>query len=111
MAADLHLVRRLGAAEHGLVVIATVRPDGTVHTSVVNAGVTDDPFTGRSCVGLVVRADARKLAYLRASGRAAVVFRSSWEWATVEGPTRILGPDDPQPGFDPADLPALLRTV
>jgi PPOX class probable F420-dependent enzyme len=94
MPAELDLVRRLVAADQGLAVVATTRPDGTVHASLVNAGVLDDPGTGRPCVGFVVRGDARKLSHLRRAGRAAVVFRSGWEWVSVEGPVRIVGPDD-----------------
>ena len=105
--ADLDVVKRLGAAEHGLVVVAVARPSGTVNTSVVNAGVLDDPDSGTACVGLVARGDAKKVDYIRKSGRAAVVFRSGWEWATVEGPARIIGPGD-----KPADeLATLLRDV
>ncbi|MEY2432496.1 MAG: hypothetical protein QOC92_2221 [Acidimicrobiaceae bacterium] len=105
--ADLDLVRRLGAADHGLVVIAVARPSGTVHTSVVNAGVLDDPDTGQSCVGFVARGDAKKLDYIRQSGRVAVVFRSGWEWATVEGSARIIGPGDRAAD----ELATLLRDV
>jgi PPOX class probable F420-dependent enzyme len=92
--ADLELVRRLGAAEHGLVVIAVARPSGTVHTSVVNAGVLDDPDRGEPCVGFVARGDAKKVDHIRKCGRAAVVFRSGWEWVSVEGPARVIGPHD-----------------
>ena len=97
--------------------MATTRPDGTVHASLVNAGVLDDPVSGRPCVGLVVRGDTRKLAHLRRAGRAAVVFRSGWEWVSVEGPVRIIGPDDHADGVasdDRADgvaLPKLLRDI
>ena len=105
--ADLDLVRRLGAAEHGLVVIAVARPSGTVHTSVVNAGVLDDPDSGQPCVGFVARGDAKKLDHIRQSGRVAVVFRSGWEWATVEGPARIIGPGDRAAD----ELATLLRDV
>jgi PPOX class probable F420-dependent enzyme len=111
MAADLDLVRRLAGAEHGLAVVATTRPDGTVHTSVVNAGVLDDPVTGRPTVGLVVRGDARKLSHVRGAGRAAVVFRSGWEWAAVEGPVRLAGPDDPVDGLAPEAQVQLLRAI
>ena len=55
MAADLDLVRRLVAADHGLAVVATTRADGSVHASVVNAGVLDDPLTGVPVVGFVAR--------------------------------------------------------
>ncbi|MEY2420742.1 MAG: hypothetical protein QOI95_809 [Acidimicrobiaceae bacterium] len=96
--ADLDLVRRLGAGDHGLVVVAVARPNGTVSTSVVNAGVLDDPDTGQPAVAFVSRGDAKRLDYLRKSGQAAVVFRSGWEWATVEGPARILGRDDRDAG-------------
>jgi PPOX class probable F420-dependent enzyme len=105
--ADLDLVRRLGAADHGLVVIAVARPDGSVHTSVVNAGVLDDPDTGRPCVGFVARGDAKKLDHVRRAGRASVVFRSGWEWVSVEGPARIIGTDD----LGASELAQLLRDV
>ena len=108
---DLDLVRRLVGADQGLAVLATTRPDGTVHTSVVNAGALDHPVTGAPCVGLVARGDARKLAHLRRAGRAAVVFRAGWEWVSVEGPVELIGPSDPRDGFPPAELPGLLRDV
>src|SRR5689334_8976214 len=105
--ADLDLVRRLGAAEHGLVVVAVARPSGTVNTSIVNAGVFEDPDTGAPCVAFVARGDAKKVDYVRSSGRAAVVFRSGWEWATVEGAARTIGPGD----VPDAQLATLLRDV
>ena len=111
MPAELDLVRRLVAAEHGLAVVATTRPDGSVHASVVNAGVLDDPVTGRPCVGLVVRGDARKLSHLRRAGRAAIVFRSGWEWVSVEGPVRVVGPDDQCDDLAPAARAKLLRDI
>jgi PPOX class probable F420-dependent enzyme len=97
---NLDLVRRLGEASSWLAVVATTRPDGSVHASLVNAGVLDDPVTGEATIGLVVRGEARKLAHFRASGRAAATFHQGWEWVTVEGPVRIAGPD-----------PGLLRQV
>jgi PPOX class probable F420-dependent enzyme len=108
---DLEAVRRLAAAEHGLAVVATTRADGSVHASVVNAGVLDHPVTGRPVVGLVARGDAAKLGLLRRTGRASVTFRAGWEWGGVEGEVDIIGPDDPLPGFDAAGLPGLLREV
>jgi PPOX class probable F420-dependent enzyme len=108
MAADLDLVRRLGAADHGLAVIATTRADGSVQASVVNAGVLDHPVTGEPVVGVVARGDALKVRLVRRAGRAAVTFRAGWEWAAVEGPVSLIGPDDPLPGVD---LPTLLRAI
>lgn len=109
--ADLDLVRRLVAADHGLAVIATTRADGTVHASLVNAGVLDDPVGDDPVVGLVARGDALKVRLLRRAGRASVTFRSGWEWATVEGPAHLIGPDDPAAGFPPDRVPELLRDV
>ena len=109
MTADLALVRRLSAADHGLAVVATTRPDGTVHTSVVNAGVLG--HGGRDQVAFVAAGRARKLDHIRRSGRAAVVFRAGWEWVSVEGPVRVIGPDDPADGYDAAAVAHLLRDV
>jgi hypothetical protein len=109
--ADLELVRKLALQEHGLATIAIARPDGTVHASVVNAGVLDDPVSGRPSVGFVARGGTRKLALLQQRGNATIVFRRGWEWVSVQGPTRLIGPDDPDPGFDAAGLPPLLRDV
>ena len=39
------------------------------------------------------------------------MFRSGWEWASVEGPTAIVGLDDPSGGTDPEELRVLLRDV
>jgi PPOX class probable F420-dependent enzyme len=86
---DLEKVRRLGAQDNGLVVVSTTRADGTVQTSVVNAGIIDGE------VAFVSAGTAHRLDNIRRSGRAAVTFRSGWEWAAVEGPARIAG-SDPQ---------------
>lgn len=111
MPADLTLVRRLVAADQGLAVVATTRADGTVHASVVNAGVLDHPLTGEPVVGLVARGSSAKATMVRAAGRASVTFRAGWEWAGVEGPVTLIGPDDVPAGFDVASVPRLLRDV
>lgn len=111
MSVDLDKVRRLVAADSGLVVLATTRKDNSVHASVVNAGVLPDPVTGEPAVGMVITGNARKLDHLRRTGRATVVFRAGWQWASVEGPVRLLGPDDPAEDFDPAGLPQLFRDI
>jgi PPOX class probable F420-dependent enzyme len=111
MNADLDLVRRLVAADHGLAVVAVVRRDGTVHASVVNAGVLDDPITGRPAVGAVVGGGTVKLRALRRTGRATIVFRAGWEWVAVEGPVSLYGPDDLPQGFGAEHVAALLRDV
>ena len=111
MSADLALVRRLAAAEHGLAIVTTTRIDGSVHASLVNAGVLDDPVTGLTVVGFVTRGSTVKLGLLRRSGRATVVFRSGWEWVAAEGPVRFVGPQDLPEGFGADRLPRLLRDV
>ena len=103
-------VAALAAREHGLVVVATTRGDGTVQASVVNAGIVEHPVTGGPVVAFVTYGRA-KLANLRERPVAAVTFRVGWEWATVEGGAEIVGPDDPRTGFDPAALASLLREV
>jgi PPOX class probable F420-dependent enzyme len=104
-------VRRLAAADHGLAVVATLREDGSIQCSVVNAGVLDHPLSGRPVVGLVAIGGSRKLANLRLRPRATVVFRAGWQWIAVEGRTTLVGPDDRLDGFDDGRIPQLLRYV
>ncbi len=101
-----------GLARDGdyLAVVAVARPDGSVHASLVKAGMVDDPAGGPPRAGMVVAGNARKLAYLRGAGRATVVFRDGWRWASVEGPVTLAGPDD-RDHPDEGDLPELLRRV
>jgi hypothetical protein len=108
---DLDLVRRLAAAANHLAVVATTRGDATVHASLVSAGVLDDPITGRASIGIVVRGDARKLAYLRRTRRATTVFHSGPQWVAVEGPVRLAGPGDESDGISAAEVPSLLRAI
>jgi PPOX class probable F420-dependent enzyme len=102
---------RLVQGDHGLVVVSTLRPDMTIQSSVVNAGVLSHPVTGAEVVGLVARGDSHRLAYLRARPRATVVVRAGWQWASVEGPVDLAGPDDPLPGVDAERLRVLLREI
>ncbi len=101
----------LVGGDHGLAVVSVARPDGTVASSVVNAGVLSHPVTGAEVVGLVARGDARKLGYLRASRRATVVLRAGWQWAAAEGPADLAGPHDPLTGLRAGRLPLLLREI
>jgi PPOX class probable F420-dependent enzyme len=102
---------RLIQGDHGLIVVSTLRPDDTIQSSVVNAGVLAHPVTGEQVVGLVARGDSHRLAYLRARPRATVVVRSGWQWASAEGPVDLAGPDDPLPGVDAERLRVLLREI
>jgi len=109
--ADIELVRRLVAADKGLAIVSTNRADGTIQSSLVNAGVMTSPIDGADVVAFVARGDSLKLRILRARPYANVVFRAGWEWVAVEGATTLIGPDDPNPAVDAADLPTLLRAV
>lgn len=107
----LDIVRTFGAAEEWLAVVACAREDGSVHASLVNAGVLDDPVTGQPVIGFVMRGCAESLLHVRRGGRATVVYRSGWNWASVEGPARIVGPDDPSASYSQQSVLQLLRDV
>jgi PPOX class probable F420-dependent enzyme len=107
---DLAAFAALVPGDHGLCVVTTLRPDGTVQATVVNAGVLAHPTTGAPVVGLVA-SGAGKLRNLRRDPRCTVVVRAGWQWATVEGTAEIIGPDDPHPGIEPEALRALLRSI
>ena len=92
--ADLAAFAGLVPLDHGLVVVSTARPDGTIQSSVVNAGVLDHPLTGQPVVGLVSAGSSKRLANLRERPRATVVIRAGWRWSGVEGPVDLAGPDD-----------------
>ncbi|HLQ56722.1 MAG TPA: TIGR03618 family F420-dependent PPOX class oxidoreductase [Streptosporangiaceae bacterium] len=108
---DLADFARLVTGDHGLCVVSTLRGDGSIQSSVVNAGVLDHPVTGRPVVGLVARGGSRKLANLRARPQATIVVRAGWEWASAEGPAELAGPSDPLPGLDAEAVRVLLRAV
>jgi hypothetical protein len=108
---DLEDFAGLVAHDHGLAVVSVLRPDSTVSSSVVNAGVLRHPVTGEQVVAFVSRGDARRLGYLRARPRVTVVLRSGWQWAAAEGPVQLCGPGDPVPGVDAERLRLLLRDV
>jgi PPOX class probable F420-dependent enzyme len=108
---DLALLERLGKREHWLVVLATSRPDTSIQMSVVNAGLISHPLSGERVVGIVARGGTVKLRNLRRRPTATVVFRSGGEWAAIEGPVELIGPDDPMDGFAGSRLPELLREV
>jgi PPOX class probable F420-dependent enzyme len=100
----------VGSRDKFLAVISTARADGTIQSSLVNAGVLTDPDNEQQVVGFVTYGPA-KLANLRARPQVTVTFRAGWEWAAVEGRARIIGPDDPAPGVDAERLRLLRREV
>ncbi|MCU1396621.1 MAG: putative F420-dependent enzyme [Ilumatobacteraceae bacterium] len=92
-------VTALAAREQFLAVVSTTGADGSPQASLVNAAAMAHPLTGDPVVGLVTYGKV-KLANLRARPVMAVTFRSGWQWATVEGSTELIGPDDPVDGVD-----------
>ena len=100
----------IGSRDKFLAVVSTRRADGTIQSSVVNAGVLADPESGQSIVGFVTYGRA-KLANLRGRPQVTVTFRAGWQWAAIEGTARIIGPDDPAPGVDAERLRLLRREV
>jgi PPOX class probable F420-dependent enzyme len=108
---DLAAFAELVPLDHGLCVVSTVRRDGSIQSSVVNAGVLEHPLGGGPVVGLVATGGSRKLDHLRADPRTTIVARAGWRWATVEGGAEIFGPDDPHPDLDGEALRLLLRHI
>jgi len=108
---DLQDFARLVGRDHGLCVVSTLRPDSTIQSSVVNAGVLAHPLTGDPVVGLVARGHSRKLANLRIRPRATAVVRAGWEWVAAEGPADLAGPDDKLGDMDAERVRLLLREI
>ena len=109
--ADLEAFAGLVPLDHGLVVVSTTRADGSVQSSVVNAGVLDHPLTAQPVVGLVSAGSSKRLANLRERPRATVVIRAGWRWAGVEGPVDLAGPDDALGDIAGDRLRLLLREI
>ncbi|HEY8524019.1 MAG TPA: TIGR03618 family F420-dependent PPOX class oxidoreductase [Acidimicrobiales bacterium] len=109
--ATLADVRRLVQLDHGLATVSTLRPNGSVQSTVVNAGVVPHPVTGEDVAAFVARGGTRKLDHLRARPAIALVWRAGWAWVTVEGSAELCGPDDPLKGVDAEGLRLLLREI
>jgi PPOX class probable F420-dependent enzyme len=109
--ASLDDVRTLVELDHGLAAVVTVRPDDSLQSTVVNAGVIPHPVDGRPVAAFVARGSTHKLTHLRADPRATLSWRAGWAWATVEGSAELCGPDDPLPGVDAEGLRLLLREI
>jgi PPOX class probable F420-dependent enzyme len=104
-------IQRLVALDHGLAGLSTVRADGTVQSTVVNAGLVEHPVTGRTVAAFVGRPATRKIANLRRNPTATLLWRAGWAWVAAEGTVDLVGPDDPLDGVAADELPTLLRRV
>ena len=104
-------IQRLVALDHGLAGLSTVRADGTVQSTVVNAGVIDHPVTGAPVAAFVGRPATHKITHLRVNPAATLLWRAGWAWVAAEGRAELAGPDDPLDGLPSGQLPALLRAI
>ena len=100
----------IGSRDKFLAVVSTTRADGTVQSSVVNAGLLQDPESAQDVIGFVTYGKA-KLANLRARPQVTITFRAGWQWAAIEGTARIIGPDHPASGPSADSLRLLRREV
>ena len=104
-------IKKIVAMDHGLAGLSTLRNDGGVQSTVVNAGVIDHPVSGQPVAALVGRPATHKIAHLRANPTATLLWRAGWAWVAAEGTVELVGPDDPLEGIAPGDLPRLLREI
>src|ERR1700733_14047600 len=100
----------IGRQDRFLAVVSTLRSDGTIQSSLVNAGVVSHPVGRGEVVGFVTYGKV-KLANLRVRPQVSITFRAGWSWATVEGQAELIGPDDPCPGLGADEIRLLLRQV
>jgi PPOX class probable F420-dependent enzyme len=103
-------VQTVARGDSYLAIVSTLRADGTIQSSLVNAGVMRHPLTGAEVIAFVTYGRA-KLSNLRARPQVNVAFRSGWQWVAVEGTADIVGPDDPRQGVDGNRLRVLLRDI
>jgi len=78
--------------------------------ALVNAAVVEHPITNNEVVAFVGRVGV-KLANLRATPRATLMFQAGWEWVAVRGPAELSGPDDPNPNIGADRQRRLLRDI
>jgi PPOX class probable F420-dependent enzyme len=109
--ASLHDARRLIGLDNALASVSTIRPDGSIQTTVVNAGIVDHPVHGSEVAAFVARGGTRKIVHLRARPTAALLWRAGWAWVAIEGTTELCGPDDPLAGIGDEGQTALLRRI
>ncbi len=102
--ADLNGLAELASTNGHLAVVATVRGDGTVQASLVNAGVSTHPVTGQQVFSFVAIGGGAKLANLRKRPSVAATFHHGWQWITVEGTAELAGPDDTALGLSADQL-------
>jgi PPOX class probable F420-dependent enzyme len=96
----------IAARENYLAMVSTLRADGSIQSSLVNAGALAHPRTGARCLAFVTYGRT-KLANLARRPQCTLAFRSGWQWAAAEGTAEIIGPGD----ADAESLRLLLRAI
>ncbi len=96
----------IAARDHYLAIVSTLRADGSIHSSLVNAGALPHPRTGKRCLAFVTYGRT-KLANLARQPACTLAFRAGWQWASADGRAEIIGPAE----TDPESLRRLLREV
>lgn len=107
----MHDARRLIEMDNGLATVSTIRANGSIQVTVVNAGIVTHPVNGEDVAAFVARGGTYKIPILRACPAATLVWRAGWAWVAVEGTAELCGPDDPLAGIDAAATRRLLRTI
>jgi PPOX class probable F420-dependent enzyme len=105
-ATSLDRLLEIAAQDNYLAIVSTLRADGSIHSSLVNAGALPHPRTGERCLAFVTYGRA-KLANLARRPLCTLAFRASWQWAAADGTAEVIGPDD----TDPESLRRLLREI
>lgn len=108
---DIETIRSMAAEDAGLALVSVARENGSVHTSLVYAGLSRHPVTGAEVIGFVARGSAVKLHLLERNPQATVAWRVGRRWVAADGPVELCGPGRRLVGFDPDDLPQLLRQL
>jgi PPOX class probable F420-dependent enzyme len=108
--ATLKQAVEIARRDNFLAVVSTLRSDGTIQSSVVNAGALPHPLDGEEVVGFVTYGPT-KLRNLRRRPQLNITFRSNWEWVAIEGRAQLIGPSDPHPEVSDDQLRLLLRQV
>lgn len=106
----LDSISELISKDHGLAVVATLRADGSIQASLVNAGLMEHPLTGVTVAAFATYGPV-KIANLRERPQIAMTFQAGWQWATIEGRAELVGPDIPNAEIGPDRLRLLLREV
>jgi hypothetical protein len=76
-------VAGLAAKEHGLVVVSTARADGTIQSSLVNAGVMRHPMTDQPVLAFVTYGKVKRLFELDRAVSGFWVSRRAWRLGPV----------------------------